>query len=82
MDEQVIEGECLVNVMMKLLEDLTPLNRVFSSNDYDRAVSYLNGLLPFRVIEYSASQEHNGWVIPPKWEVKEAKILERWCVGV
>lgn len=64
-----------MNVMMKVLEDLTPLNRVFCSNDYNRAVEYLCQLLPFRVIEYSAAEEHNGWVIPPQWEVKEAKII-------
>lgn len=64
-----------MTMMMKILEDLTPLNRVFCSNDYDRAVQYLCQLLPFRIIEYSAAEEHNGWVIPPKWEVKEAKII-------
>lgn len=61
--------------MMKLLEDLTPLNRVMCSTDYDRTVDYMRQVLPFAVLEYpAASGEHNGWVIPPKWEVLEAII--------
>jgi aminopeptidase-like protein len=61
--------------MMKILEDLVPLNRVICSRDYDRTIEYLEALLPFRLIEYSSNDEHNGWVIPPKWDVKEAKIF-------
>ena len=64
-----------MNIMMKLLKDLTPLNRVFCSAGYDHAVSYLQKLLPFRVIGFQKEDNHNGWVIPPRWEVREAKIL-------
>lgn len=60
---------------MKILEDLTPLNRVFCSSDYDKAIDYFKRILPFRVIEYSSEEDYNGWVIPPKWDVKEAKII-------
>ncbi|WP_246163577.1 DUF4910 domain-containing protein [Oryzomonas sagensis] len=62
--------------MMEILHDLTPLNRVICSSDYDRTIEYLRKILPFRVIEYHADEEYNGWVIPPKWDVKEAKILK------
>lgn len=61
---------------MKILKDLTPLNRVVCSNDYDKSIEYLREVLPFKVIEYSAGDEYNGWVIPPKWDVKEAKIIK------
>ncbi len=63
-----------MSVMMRLLEDLTPLNRIMCSTDYDRTVDYLLDILPMRVFEYPATQEHNGWVIPPKWDVLEATI--------
>ncbi len=34
-------------------------------------------LLPFEVLSYSsASEEHNGWVIPPRWDVSEASITK------
>lgn len=65
-----------MNLMMKIIEDLTPLNRVISSSDYDKSVDYLADILPFEVIEYASSEYHNGWVIPPKWDIKEAKIAK------
>lgn len=60
--------------MMDILRDLTPLNRVFCSSDYDKSIQYLKNILPFKVHSYSSKDIHNGWVIPPKWDVKEAKI--------
>ena len=61
---------------LDILRDLTPLNRVLCSSDYDKAIAYLCNLLPFRVLEYPAADEHNGWVIPPKWDVIEARIIK------
>lgn len=61
--------------MMQILEHLTPLNRVMCSSDYDRTIEYLASIAPFREVRYEADREHNGWVIPPKWDVLEAKIL-------
>lgn len=63
-----------MSVMMKLLEDLTPLNRIMCSSDYDRTVEYLEKILPMQVREYPANEEYNGWVIPPKWDVVEATV--------
>ena len=60
--------------MMQILEALTPLNRVMCSTDFDSTIEYLKAMLPFREIRYDAAQEHNGWVIPPKWDVLEATI--------
>ncbi|KAA0890497.1 DUF4910 domain-containing protein [Oryzomonas rubra] len=65
-----------MSLMMEILHDLTPLNRVICSSDYDKTIEYLQKILPFKVIEYRADEEYNGWVIPPKWDVKEAKILK------
>jgi aminopeptidase-like protein len=62
--------------MMQILKDLTPLNRAVCSLDYDRAVDYLHEVLPFRVISVPSSREHNGWVIPPSWDVEEARIVK------
>ncbi len=65
-----------MNRMMEIIEYLTPLNRVFCSSDYDKAIEYLCTFLPFKVCEYPADNVHNGWVIPPKWDLKEAKIIK------
>ena len=60
--------------MMEILRDLTPLNRAVCSRGYDRAVTYLSEVLPFRTISVNESKQHNGWVIPPSWDVEEARI--------
>jgi aminopeptidase-like protein len=65
-----------MKTMMEILEDLTPLNRAVCSLGYDRAVEYLCDELPFRVISVPHRREHNGWVIPPSWDVAEAKIIK------
>lgn len=60
--------------MMQILADLTPLNRVVCSPDYDRTIEYLKTVLPFTELSYGTEEEHNGWVIPPRWSVLEACI--------
>jgi aminopeptidase-like protein len=65
-----------MKTMMQMLRDLTPLNRAVSSIGYDRAVDYLRDELPFRLISVPSSHQHNGWVIPPSWDVDEATITK------
>jgi aminopeptidase-like protein len=62
--------------MMQILRDLAPLNRAVCSLGYDQAVDYLRNEFPFRVISVPSSHEHNGWVIPPSWDVEEARITK------
>jgi aminopeptidase-like protein len=63
-----------MKTMMQILRDLAPLGRAVCSRDYDFTVKYLQEELPFKVISIDRSHEHNGWVIPPCWDVEEAKI--------
>ncbi|GHC35502.1 aminopeptidase-like domain-containing protein [Aidingimonas halophila] len=63
--------------MMKLLADLTPLNRVICSSDFDDTIGYMKDILPFREWTYPADDVYNGWVIPPKWDVKQAGIYHK-----
>ena len=63
-----------MSLMMRIMEDLTPLNRVFCSRDYDRSIEYLRSILPFEVVSFDAGQDLNGWVIPPWWNVRQALI--------
>lgn len=64
-----------MSLMMSIMKDLTPLNRVFCSRDYDRSIEYLREVLPFEVISFDAGRPLNGWVIPPRWDVREARIV-------
>jgi len=65
-----------MTTMMDLLRELTPLNRAVCSTGYDEAVAQLCDQLPFRVIAVPDSRQHNGWVIPPSWDVAEARIIQ------
>lgn len=60
--------------MLRLLQDLTPLNRVICSRDMDATVAYLKQCLPFQEHAYRAEAPYNGWVIPPSWDVRRAEI--------
>jgi aminopeptidase-like protein len=60
--------------MIEIIKDLTPLNRVMCSSEYDWTIDYLAQEAPFRILSFDAGTPHNGWVIPPKWDVKEAYI--------
>jgi aminopeptidase-like protein len=66
--------------MMQILRDLVPLSRLNCSPDYERTVRYLADLLPFHVIEYGQADEYNGWVIPPKWNLRRAEIRKDGAV--
>jgi aminopeptidase-like protein len=65
--------------MMEILRCLMPLNRAVCSTGYDRAVDFLCKELPFRIISVPSSRDHNGWVIPPSWDVEEARIVKDGC---
>ena len=60
--------------MLQLIRELTPLNRAVCSVGYDEAVACLCDQLPFGVIAVPDHVRHNGWVIPPSWDIEEAKI--------
>ena len=63
-------------MMYKIIKDLTNLNRVFCSSDYDKSINYLKKILEFKIKKFSNKCQINGWTIPPKWDVKEAKIFK------
>ncbi len=64
----------------ELIGALTHLSRQFASPDYDVAIEHFKGELPFETYLYGAEQEHNGWVIPPKYEVQKALIKRNGTV--
>lgn len=59
----------------KIVHQLAPLARHFNSPDFDKALDLLCQELPFQVLIFDQSHEHNGWVIPPHYQVTEAKII-------
>lgn len=63
--------------MKDLLEKLYPLNRNFCSDEYEKAISILQKELPFKKVVISSPKRHNGWELPPKWDLIEGKIFFR-----
>lgn len=57
-----------------LIRDLGPLARHFASPDYDRAIDRLRSELDFTVHFFGPEDEHNGWIVPPHYEVLSATI--------
>lgn len=61
--------------MLDLLKALYPLRLAPVSEGLDRCVEKLCQELAFTVHRYPSGREHNGWVIPSKWEVRRAQIM-------
>ena len=57
-----------------LIAEIAPLERHFASPDYDRAIERLCEELDFTVHSFGREDEHNGWVLPPRYEVRSATI--------
>jgi aminopeptidase-like protein len=63
-----------MSLAYQIIEDLAPLARHFASPDYDRSIEYLQKILPFNVHVFGPQDQHNGWIIPPKYSVKKGLI--------
>lgn len=63
-----------MSLAFDIINDLYPLNRNFCSSDYDKAVEYIASILPCTIHTYTKEDERNGWTIPPKWDLLEARI--------
>ena len=63
-------------MMYKIVQDLTNLNRVFCSTDYDKSIKLLSKILNFKIYKFSNKKSFNGWIIPPKWDLIDAKIYK------
>lgn len=61
-------------MMYEILQKIDGLFVTPNSEDTDKQNAILREYLPFKVYEYTSGQEHNGWVVPSKWEVKKAQI--------
>lgn len=58
----------------KLFEELANLPRHINSPGFDFSIEELSEVYDLKVLTYKSDDVHNGWVIPPKYMVKEAFI--------
>lgn len=62
--------------MIEIIKRLSPLRMAPNSDGLDKCVEELKKELSFDVHEFAGGLEVNGWIVPKKWEVIEAKIKD------
>jgi aminopeptidase-like protein len=60
--------------LKQIIDDLYLLNRSLISDDYDRAIAYIDELLDMEIHEYPSGTRCWTWEIPQKWTVNEAWV--------
>lgn len=62
------------SIASTLIDKLWNTNRNFCSNDYDKALEYINTILPLKIYRYNQETDFNGWAVPPKWNLIKGQI--------
>lgn len=62
------------SVAWNIMQELWRLDRNFCSSDYDKSLSFLQGILPFTIHSYDNQAPHKGWTVPPRWDLVKAEI--------
>lgn len=63
--------------MIEILRKVKDLAITPVSDGADKQNNILCKELPFKILHYETGREHNGWVIPDKWEVIKAEIRKK-----
>ena len=59
-----------------IIKDLYSLSRHISSPDYNKSILKLKKYLNFKTLNFTSKHNHNGWILPNNWYVKEASIFK------
>lgn len=77
----MIEGKSNMtgNIIKKMIADVYLLRRNYVSDDLQKAIDVLADYSDVSHVDHKfrSGMEYNGWVVPKKWEVKEAKIFHK-----
>lgn len=65
-----------VKLVRQIISELYMKDRTIVCDDYDRSIDYLKRFLNLTVHEYPSGKSYWGWVIPDKYEVREAYIKD------
>jgi len=60
--------------LKQIINDLSPLNRSLVSDDFDRALAYVDDILDIQIHQYPSGTKCWTWRIPQKWNVNEAWV--------
>jgi aminopeptidase-like protein len=64
------EGESLIG----LIDELCAFRSGVAAPDNEALFARLGRELPFFLHRYASGQEHNGWLVPPRWSVRKALL--------
>lgn len=60
--------------MEKIIKNLYSLDRHLLGDGYDKALEYINKIIPLEILEFKTGTDIGGWIIPPEWVVKDAWV--------
>jgi aminopeptidase-like protein len=62
--------------MLKLISDLHPIRSGVVCDGADHVAERMCQELPFQVHEFGSGLEHNGWIVPWKWDCTRAHVYD------
>jgi aminopeptidase-like protein len=60
--------------MKKIIEDLFKFDRQLLGNGYDKALDYIDKIIPLKIYEFPSGTNFTDWVVPKEWIMKDAWI--------
>ena len=60
---------------MALTKELCEIKSGIVCEENEALFRRINQEIPLEIFRYNSGEEHNGWIIPDKWKVEEAKVF-------
>ncbi len=60
--------------IMKVFDELFPLNRCISGQGLRESLGIINGYVPLTVTEYPSGMDCYDWQVPPEWNIYDAYV--------
>ena len=60
---------------MALTKELCEIKSGIVCEENEALFRRINQEIPLDIFRYNSGEEHNGWIIPDKWKVEEAKVF-------
>ena len=61
--------------VMALTKELCEIKSGIVCEENEALFRRINQEIPLEIFRYNSGEEHNGWIIPDKWKVEEAKVF-------
>ena len=61
--------------VMALTKELCEIKSGIVCEENEALFRRISQEIPLDIFRYNSGEEHNGWIIPDKWKVEEAKVF-------